>query len=55
MVVAQIGLNMGVMAPHVYGIIVLMSVATTVIAPPLIKAAFRGEGGEAREVMGHLG
>jgi len=55
MVVAQIGLNMGVMAPYVYGIIVLMSVATTVIAPPLIKVAFRGEVGEAREAVGHLG
>jgi Kef-type K+ transport system membrane component KefB len=41
MVVAQIGMNMGVMAPHVYGIIVLMSVVTTLVAPPMIKAAFR--------------
>jgi len=55
MVVAQIGLNMGVMAPYVYGIIVLMSVATTVIAPPLIKVAFRGEVGEAREAVSRLG
>jgi len=55
MVVAQIGLNMGVMAPYVYGIIVLMSVATTVIAPPLIRAAFRGEVGEAREAVSRLG
>ena len=43
MVVAQIGLRMGVMAESVYGIIVLMSVATTLIAPPLLKLAFRGE------------
>uniref|UniRef100_Q01NL3 Sodium/hydrogen exchanger n=1 Tax=Solibacter usitatus (strain Ellin6076) TaxID=234267 RepID=Q01NL3_SOLUE len=42
MVVAQIGLNMGVMAHSVYGIIVFMSVATTLIAPPLLKVAFRG-------------
>jgi hypothetical protein len=42
MVVAQIGLNTGVMAPGVYGIIVFMSVATTLVAPPLLKLAFRG-------------
>jgi len=41
MVVAQIGLNMGVMAHSVYGTIVFMSVATTLIAPPLLKLAFR--------------
>jgi Kef-type K+ transport system membrane component KefB len=41
MVVAQIGLNMGVMATSVYGTIVFMSVATTLIAPPLLKLAFR--------------
>jgi Kef-type K+ transport system membrane component KefB len=41
MVIAQIGLRMGVMTPDVYGIIVLMSVATTLIAPPLLTAAFR--------------
>jgi Kef-type K+ transport system membrane component KefB len=45
MVVAQIGLNMGVMAAGVYGIIVFMSVATTLVAPPLLKLAFRGEEG----------
>ncbi len=42
MVVAQIGLNMGAMAQGVYGIIVFMSVATTLVAPPLLKVAFRG-------------
>jgi Kef-type K+ transport system membrane component KefB len=43
MVVAQIGLRMGVMDPGIYGVIVLMSVATTLLAPPLLKLAFRGE------------
>jgi Kef-type K+ transport system membrane component KefB len=42
MVVAQIGLSSGVMAQSVYGIIVFMSVATTLLAPPLLKLAFRG-------------
>jgi Kef-type K+ transport system membrane component KefB len=41
MVVAQLGLNMGVMAQSIYGTIVFMSVATTLIAPPLLKLAFR--------------
>jgi Kef-type K+ transport system membrane component KefB len=41
MVVAQIGLGMGVMAQSVYGIIVFMSVVTTLLAPPLLKLAFR--------------
>jgi Kef-type K+ transport system membrane component KefB len=42
MVVAQIGLGMGVMAQSTYGVIVFMSVATTLIAPPLLNLAFRG-------------
>ena len=40
MVVAQIGLNMGVIGQSIYGIIVFISVATTLIAPPLLKLAF---------------
>jgi Kef-type K+ transport system membrane component KefB len=44
MVVAQIGLNMGVIEQNVYGTIVFMSVATTLIAPPLLKFAFRRAG-----------
>jgi Kef-type K+ transport system membrane component KefB len=43
LVVAQIGLTMGVMAQTVYAIVVSMSVTTTLIAPPLLKLAFRGE------------
>ncbi|MFB3827155.1 MAG: cation:proton antiporter [Bryobacteraceae bacterium] len=42
MVVAQIGLGMGVMSGGVYGIVVFMSVATTLIAPPLLNWAYRG-------------
>jgi Kef-type K+ transport system membrane component KefB len=41
MVVAQIGLNLGVIGHNIYGTIVFMSVATTLIAPPLLKMAFR--------------
>ena len=42
MVVAQIGLGFGVMEQSVYGTIVFMSIATTLIAPPLLRLAFRG-------------
>jgi Kef-type K+ transport system membrane component KefB len=52
MVVAQIGLGMGVMAANVYGVVVFMSVATTIAAPPLLRWAYRGvTGTQAREVM----
>jgi len=55
MVVAQIGLNMRVMSESVYGIIVFMSVATTLVAPPLLKLAFRGERPSANEEVLRLG
>ncbi len=54
MVVAQIGLAMGVIAPHVYGVVVFMAVATTLIAPPLLALTYRGvevPPGEAQEVF----
>ena len=40
MVVAQVGLGLGVIAQNVYGVAVFMAVATTMIAPPLLKLAF---------------
>jgi Kef-type K+ transport system membrane component KefB len=49
MVVAQIGLNLHVVSEAVYGIIVFMSVATTLVAPPLLKLAFRGEAPKTSE------
>jgi len=42
LVVAQIGQSLGVISPHVYGVVVFMAVATTLIAPPLLNLAFRG-------------
>ena len=41
MVVAQIGLNLDVIPASVYGVVVFMAVATTVIAPPLLGLSFR--------------
>jgi Kef-type K+ transport system membrane component KefB len=42
LVVAQIGSSMGIVAQEVYAVVVFMAVATTLIAPPLLVAAFRG-------------
>lgn len=41
MVVAQIGLGFGILSHSSYGVVVFMSVATTIVAPPLIKVAYR--------------
>jgi Kef-type K+ transport system membrane component KefB len=41
MVVAQIGLGFGIIRQDVYGVVVFMSVASTIVAPPLIKIAYR--------------
>ena len=40
-VVAQIGLSLGVIPNHIYAIVVFMAVATTVIAPALLTLAYR--------------
>jgi Kef-type K+ transport system membrane component KefB len=42
LVVAQLGLAMGVISQHVYGVVIFMAVATTLIAPPLLAIAYRG-------------
>jgi Kef-type K+ transport system membrane component KefB len=41
MVVAQIGQSLGVIGAHVHAVVVLMSVVTTLVAPPLLKLAYR--------------
>ena len=55
MVVAQIGLNLGVVANNVYGMIVFMSVVTTLVAPPLLKVAFRHATRGEEEIVARLG
>ena len=40
MIVAQLGLAIGAMSTEVYGVVVFMAVATTLLAPPLIKIFF---------------
>jgi Kef-type K+ transport system membrane component KefB len=46
MIVAQIGLGFGILSRNSYAVVVFMSVATTIVAPPLIKMAY----GRVREV-----
>ena len=41
MVVAQLGLTMGVIPKAVYAVVVFMAVATTLIAPPLLDLSYR--------------
>ncbi len=42
MVVAQLGLATGAIPKNVYGVVVVMAVVTTLVAPPLLQAAYRG-------------
>jgi Kef-type K+ transport system membrane component KefB len=42
MVVAQIGLTLGVVSRPIYGVVVAMAVASTLVAPPLLAVAYRG-------------
>jgi Kef-type K+ transport system membrane component KefB len=41
MVVAQIGLGLGVIEKPVYGVVVFMALATTIAAPPMLKLAYK--------------
>jgi Kef-type K+ transport system membrane component KefB len=49
MVVAQIGLATAVISDSIFGVVVFMSVMTTVIAPPLLNWAFKDLPAEAKE------
>lgn len=42
MVVAQIGLGMGVIRPTTYSVVVFMAVATTLLAPLLLTISHKG-------------
>ena len=40
-IIASIGLASGAMSQELYAVVVLMSVATTIIAPPILTKMFR--------------
>lgn len=42
-IVAQVGLKLGVLSGAMYGVVVFMAVATTLIAPPFLTRLFAGE------------
>jgi Kef-type K+ transport system membrane component KefB len=42
LVVAQVGLSMGVIPQNIYAVVVFMSIGSTLVAPPLLRIAFRG-------------
>ena len=46
MVVAQLGLSMGMVTKTIYGVSVFMAITTTLIAPLLAKWAFRSTGAD---------
>jgi Kef-type K+ transport system membrane component KefB len=59
MIVAQIGLGFGILSRSSYAVVVFMSVATTIAAPPLIKIAYgkslQLRGNEAEEEILRMG
>ena len=42
-VVAQLGLALAVIDTRIFGAVLFMAIATTVIAPPLLRPLFRGD------------
>ena len=44
-VVAQIGLGLGVVNQEIFGVVLFMAIATTLIAPPILKSLFTGKAG----------
>ena len=49
-IVAQIGLTMAVIEAELYGVVLFMAVATTVIAPPFLKMLYAGEAAAGEEI-----
>ena len=48
-VVAQIGATLGVLNQNLFGIVLFMAIATTLIAPPFLRTLFAGEMGASPE------
>jgi len=55
MVVAQIGLGMGIIEKPVYAVVVFMAIMTTIVSPPMITMAFRGAEVKVEEERFQLG
>ena len=50
-IVASIGLASGAMSQDLYAVVVLMSVITTIIAPPIISKLFRQKYHEEYKIL----
>ena len=50
-VVAQIGLSLGTISDAAYGVVLVMAIATTLIAPPLLVPLYKGEAQTDDEAM----
>ena len=50
-IIASIGLNAGVMSGDLYTVVVMMSVMTTIIAPPILSALFKKKYKEEYEIV----
>ncbi len=50
-IIASIGLNAGVMSVDLYTVVVMMSVATTIIAPPILSSLFKKKYTEEYEIL----
>jgi Kef-type K+ transport system membrane component KefB len=48
-VVAQIGFSLRVLDESLFGAVLFMAIATTLIAPPFLRSLFAGETGDSRE------
>jgi Kef-type K+ transport system membrane component KefB len=46
-VAAQLGLTLGVLDNRLFSAVLFMAVATTIIAPPFLRALFAGENGQS--------
>lgn len=49
-IVAQIGLSLAVIGPELYGVVLFMAVATTLIAPPFLKILYASEPAAQAEI-----
>ena len=49
-IVAQIGLSLGVIGGELYGVVLFMAVATTLIAPPFLKLLYANEEAAQKEI-----
>jgi Kef-type K+ transport system membrane component KefB len=49
-IVAQIGLSLAVIGAELYGVVLFMAVATTVVAPPFLKWLYASEAAARKEI-----